>query len=652
LADDGPLAPRLPQDAGMDEECALRRAMTVKASWHKADTQSRSRSRKGLGNRLDDADNNSCNPAAAMPEAMRSVITGAPDCLPWLHTVYSGSPDAVLVLDPRTERLLDANRRAIDMLSIDDLEQCAWRLPDLHDEDPVFLHGLIDDVMDSPIGRTAKIRFRASDGRTLPSDVALSRIEQPTGDLLLCVVRDVAERDDDAQRIHHMAYHDALTNLPNRLLLSERVERALIRGRRSGQKGALLFLDLDRFKRINDSLGHRVGDRLLVELAKRLRHALREADTVARLGGDEFVVLLEGLGQHNDGVVKQATGIAAKIRGVFADAFLLEGHTLYVTVSIGIATFPQDGDSVDQLLRHADTAMYHAKDNGRDAARLFEPRMDETAISRLRYENELRTGLEEGQFELYFQPILKIRTGQVMGAEVLLRWRHPTAGLISPSEFLPYIENSALMLQLDDWVIRECCRLLGQIQREASLHVPECLSVNISHQQFHQSDFVERMQTILEQTDADPARLQFEVTETLLIRDSNETIRKMNRLRQLGIRFSIDDFGTGYSSLSDLRQLPVDTIKIDQTFIHELATNPNDAVIVQAILSMAGHLGVDVVAEGVETREQLQFLRAAECRYYQGYLGRPPMSLRTFVDELFFFTDDQGPRLETEQRPL
>lgn len=601
---------------------------------------------------MDDATKDNRATATAWPEALRSVTPSVLDELQSLRAVYAGSPDAVLVFDPRNGELRDANQRATDLLGIDDIRQCTCRIPDLHDEDPAFLQGLVDDVMDSPVGQTAKIRYRASDGRIVPSEVALSRIEQPSGNLLLCVARDVSEREDSAQRIHHMAYHDALTNLPNRLLLTERVERALVRARRAGQQGALLFLDLDRFKRINDSLGHRVGDRLLVELADRLRGTLREADTIARLGGDEFVVLLEGLEQHNDSAARQATEIAEKIRSVFTAAFSLEGHALYVTASIGIVTFPQDGDDVDQLLRHADTAMYHAKGNGRDAARLFENRMDEAATSRLRYENDLRIGLEQSQFDLYFQPILKIRDGRVLGAEVLLRWRHPGAGLISPSEFLPYIENSALMLKLDDWVLYESCHLLGQIQRETVIGPPECLSVNISHQQFHQPGFVERVLEIIEQTGADPARLQFEVTETILIKDASETISRMNSLRQLGVRFSIDDFGTGHSSLADLRQLPVDSIKIDRTFIRDLTTDPNDAVIVRAILSMAQHLGLDVVAEGVETREQLQFLRDAECRYYQGYLGRPPLSLQTFIDELWLTANPRGIRPGAEQLPL
>jgi diguanylate cyclase (GGDEF)-like protein len=509
-------------------------------------------------------------------------------------------------------------------------------LTELHDESDAFLRSLVDDVMDRGEGRSIRINYRAGDGRIIPAEVSTSRIQLDTGNMLLCIARDISERENAAERIQHLAYHDTLTDLPNRTLLTDRVNRALARARRTHQIGALLFLDLDKFKRINDSLGHSVGDELLKELARRLRRALREEDTVARLGGDEFVVLLEGLGQRQDRAVEKAREIAEKVRGIFVDEYRLDGHELYVTASIGIVTFPHDGDTVDTLLRHADTAMYHAKGAGRDGARVFERRMDEAAISRLRLENELRNGLREGEFELYFQPVLVIRDGHVLGAEALLRWHHPTNGMIAPTEFLPYIEHCALMLKLDDWVLLESCRLLGSIQDDPELQAPECLAINISHQQFHQPEFVGRVKEIVDQTGADARRLQFEITETMLIKDAHDSIERMTALKQMGIRFAIDDFGTGYSSLADLRQLPIDTLKIDRSFVRDIASDPNDAAIVRAILSMAKHIGLKVIAEGVETREQLQFLRNADCSYYQGYLGRPPLSADRFREELRF----------------
>jgi len=551
-------------------------------------------------------------------------------------SIYRHSHDAVMIFDPMDGRLVDCNPRTARFLGLDRDALRQTRLTDLHEEDESFLRSLIDDVMDSDQGKSIRINYVTGNGRILPAEVSASRISLDSGNLLLCIARDISEREDAEQRIQHLAYHDTLTNLPNRTLLTDRVNRALARARRTGQIGALLFLDLDKFKRINDSLGHSVGDELLKELARRLRDTLREEDTIARLGGDEFVVLLERLGTRQESAVQKAAEITAKLRTVFSEEYHLGGHELFVTASIGIVTFPQDGDSVETLLRHADTAMYHAKGAGRDNARQFEQRMDEAAISRLQLENELRTGLRDGQFELFFQPLLAIKDGHALGAEVLLRWRHPTSGLIAPAEFLPYIENCALMLKLDDWVLRESCRLLGDIRNDPEMQEPECLAINVSHQQFHQAEFVDRVRQIIDDTGADPHRLQFEITETVLIKDSRDSVERMNALRHLGIRFAIDDFGTGYSSLTDLRRLPIDTLKIDRAFIRDIDSDPNDAAIVRAVLSIAQHIGLKVIAEGVETREQLQFLREAECSYYQGYLGRPPLSREAFREELAF----------------
>lgn len=555
------------------------------------------------------------------------------------RAIYLNSHDAVLIFDPTDGTLIDCNPRTSEFLGIELDSLKGIHLTALHDEDEAFLRDLIDEVMDSKRGRSVRISYRTADGRLVPAEVSASRILLDTGNLLLFIARDVSERENAAQQIHHLAYHDTLTNLPNRALLTDRINRALARARRTGQTGALLFLDLDKFKRINDSLGHSVGDALLKELADRLRRMLREEDTVARLGGDEFVVLLEGLGSEQGKAIEKAREIAEKVRGVFTDEYRLDGHELFVTASIGIVTFPHDGDTVDTLLRHADTAMYHAKGAGRDGARVFEAKMDEAASSRLRLENELRTGLREKQFELYLQPVLGIRDGRVLGAEVLVRWNHPTSGQVSPGDFMPYIENSSLMLKLDDWVLTESCRLLGRLQTDDELPTPESLAVNISHQQFHQEDFVSRLTEILNDTGADPKRLRFDITETLLIKDTHDTVERIKALKQLGTRFAIDDFGTGYSSLADLRRLPIDTIKIDRTFIRDIASDPNDAAIVRAILSMAEHVGVEVIAEGVETREQLQFLREANCAYYQGYLGQPPLSAASFHNELRFNAD-------------
>lgn len=557
-----------------------------------------------------------------------------------LQAIYQHSHDAILLFEPKHGRLVDCNDRACQLLGLSATVLKAMHLPELHDEDATYLRGLVDDVMHQTRGRSLRLSYRGGDGGIIPAEVSVSNIALDDGNLLLFIARDISEREDSARRIEHLAYHDILTGLPNRMLLTDRVNRALARARRTGQIGALLFLDLDKFKRINDSLGHSVGDELLKQLAKRLLHTLREEDTVARLGGDEFVVLLEGLGHEQLDAVAKAREITDKVRGIFVDEYRLDGHELYITASIGIVTFPQDGDSVDTLLRHADTAMYHAKSDGRDGSRVFDRRMDDAALSRLRFEDELRQGLRDRQFELYFQPVLKIRDGSVLGAETLIRWHHPNMGLITPGDFMPYIENSALMLKLDDWALAEACQLLADAQNDPMLTAPQRLAVNISYQQFNQPDFVARVSKIVDDSGADPSRLQFEITETVLIKAVDDSVDRINALKQLGISFAIDNFGTGYSALTDLRQLPIDTLKIDRTFIRDIASDPNDAAIVKAVLSMAHHIGLKVIAEGVETRAQLEFLRTAECSYYQGYLARPPIPQAQFRAELAIDLDD------------
>jgi diguanylate cyclase (GGDEF)-like protein/PAS domain S-box-containing protein len=553
-----------------------------------------------------------------------------------LRAAYRDAHDAVLLIDVAQRTVVDASPSAVRLLGGSRQTLRQKRIDAIHDEDPDRLLGLFDEVVRQGQGRVLGLNYRTRDGRSIPADVSLSPLRGDDAGLLLCIARTDRGRDRDNRRIEHLAYHDTLTGLPNRALLTDRVTHALARARRTSRSGALLFLDLDKFKRINDSLGHAVGDALLKELAGRLRQTLREEDTIARLGGDEFVVLLESLGEQPTEADAMAHEIAEKLRQSFNRPFVLRGHELYVTSSIGIVTFPRDGDDVDTLLRHADTAMYHAKGAGRDAARLFERRMDEVAMSRLRYEQDLRKGLAEGQFALYFQPVQTIREGRPLGAEALLRWNHPEHGLIAPSEFLPYIENSALMLRLGRWVLEETCRILGALQADPELDAPNCIGINIGHQQFEQPDFVDQVRKTLERTGADPQRLQIEITETLLIRDDKAAIERMHALRQLGVRFALDDFGTGYSSLSDLRRLPIETLKIDRSLIRDIASDAHDQAIVRAILSMAQHIGLAVVAEGVETREQLALLRDARCTYYQGFLGRPPVSLPAFREELIF----------------
>ncbi len=444
--------------------------------------------------------------------------------------------------------------------------------------------------------------------------------------------RACAQSASDA--ILHLAYHDTLTDLPNRTLLHDRVQHALQRSQRSGRSGALLFLDLDKFKRINDSLGHSVGDLLLQALANRLRETLREEDTISRLGGDEFVVLLEALDTDPMGVDGQLVEIGNKIRQALAPAYHLSGHELHVTASIGYVVFPRDGRDMETLMRHADLAMYQAKHAGRDTIVRFEPAMDEVATRRMRTENEIRRALVEDQLSLAYQPILRIRDGRILGAEALLRWQHPEDGEILPDRFLPLLEDSALMLHLAEWILRRACEDLASIAAGAGMLTPDYIAVNIDQQQFHQPAFVEQLRRLLRDTGADPHHLLLELTETVIMSNPTEARERMLELQQLGVRFAIDDFGTGYSSLAYLKQLPADILKIDRGFVEDIARDPDDAAIVRTVLGIADHMGLQVVAEGVERREQLQFLREHGCSSYQGYLGRPPLDLQQFHEEL------------------
>ncbi|MEE3623361.1 EAL domain-containing protein [Nitrospirillum sp. BR 11752] len=442
----------------------------------------------------------------------------------------------------------------------------------------------------------------------------------------------LTERRQAEQRIHHLAYYDSLTEVPNRSLLLEHLRRSLLSGRRRASRGALLFVDLDHFKVVNDTLGHDQGDELLRQVAARLRACARDTDMVARLGGDEFVVMLEGLGRTADDAALAAKAVGGKILAAFDTPFVLGADSHRATPSVGVALFGAETKSADCLIKQADLAMGAAKAGGGNALRFFDAGMQLAVDGRLALEKDLREGLERGQMAIHLQPQVD-QAGTVVGAEVLLRWEHPERGLVSPADFVPLAESTGLILPLGKWVLKEACATLRRWAHDPVLSRLS-LSVNVSARQFHESDFDSQVLEILAATGANPCRLKLELTESLLAHDIGDIIAKMARLKERGVRLSLDDFGTGYSSLGYLQRLPLNELKIDRMFVRDVLSNPNDANIARIILSLAHNLGLSVIAEGVETAGQHDFLQANGCRFYQGYLFGRPVPVAAFEDGL------------------
>ncbi|WP_062787945.1 EAL domain-containing protein [Aquitalea pelogenes] len=451
-----------------------------------------------------------------------------------------------------------------------------------------------------------------------------------TGDYLgqRVTLHDITERKAAEEEIRRLAHFDPLTMLPNRRLLFDRLEQAMKNSERSQQYGGLLMLDLDQFKKLNDTLGHEMGDKLLLQVGHRLRDCLRGVDTVARLGGDEFVLIIEELGSNETLAASRAEQIAEKIRDALARPYCLdaqqEGEHLY-TASIGLTLFRGQHTSLENLLKQADVALYQSKDAGRNRVRFFSPTMQAHIEARAQLENALRLGFARKEFLLYYQPQVN-QYGQITGAEALLRWQSPERGMVSPAQFIPLAEEMGLILELGEWVLHTACQQLKQWEGQPQFAGLE-LAVNVSARQFHQPDFVESVQRCLHLSGANPARLKLELTESIVLENLDMVVERMQQLGALGIRFALDDFGTGYSSLSYLSRLPLDQLKIDQSFTRQLGQNPATSAIVKAILAMSRALGLQVIAEGVETHVQRDFLESHGCYAYQGYLFGKPMPI-------------------------
>ncbi|MFH1495662.1 MAG: EAL domain-containing protein [Pseudomonadota bacterium] len=460
---------------------------------------------------------------------------------------------------------------------------------------------------------------RRKSGDIFPEWLNISVVKDERGRIThyVGVFSDISAMKESESRLDHLAHHDPLTGLPNRLLLNARMEHALARAHRSNTLLAVLFLDLDRFKNINDTLGHPIGDLLLQEVAHRLNGCIREEDTVSRLGGDEFTILLEDLADS-----RFASTVAEKILDSLADKFMLHGHEIFVTCSVGISIFPADGSDITTLLKNADSALYRAKEQGRNNYQYYTEELTTRAMERLAMENSLRHALQRDELVVYYQPQVDLYNGSIIGMEALVRWQHPEIGLISPNAFIPLAEETGLIIPIGEWVLRTAC---AQLKRWMDAGLPKIrVGVNLSSRQFNQNNLDEVVAAALRDTGLPPDCLELELTERMIMQDAESTITILHKLRALGVQFSIDDFGTGYSSLSYLKRFPIDRIKIDQSFVREITSNPEDAAVSQAIISLSHSLNLKTVAEGVETAEQQEFLRTLQCDEIQGFhFSRP-----------------------------
>jgi diguanylate cyclase (GGDEF)-like protein/PAS domain S-box-containing protein len=473
-----------------------------------------------------------------------------------------------------------------------------------------------------------ELKFLHRDGHAIDAETDGSVIPYEGGNAIQVCIVDTTMRKAAAEEIEQLAYYDPLTRLPNRRLLLDRLRQAVVASARHGRHGAVLFLDLDHFKTLNDTQGHDAGDALLLQVAQRLKSVVRECDTVARLGGDEFVVLLEDLSAQALEAAEQTQTIGEKILHALNQAYQLGSHAHHSTASIGAVLFKNQQISVEDLLKQTDMAMYAAKTSGRNMVRFFDPQMQASITERAELDADLRHALTEQQFRLYFQKQVS-HDGKVIGAEVLLRWLHPRRGLVAPGQFIPHAEETGQIVSIGLWVLQQACHQLKRWEADPERsHLR--LAVNVSARQFRQTDFVEQVREVLQQSGARPSHLKLELTESTVLHNVDDTIAKMNALKAVGVRFSMDDFGTGHSSLSYLTQLPLNQLKIDQSFVRNIGVRTVDALITQTIIGMANNLGIEVIAEGVETESQRRFLEEHGCLLCQGYLFGKPAPLDEF----------------------
>ncbi len=536
-----------------------------------------------------------------------------------LQKILNDASNEIYVFDSTKFEIEDANTTAcknlgyvsrdnLKRLSYSDVAQLAWT------------DGLIELVEPLTSGEKSLVIFEAchkrEDGSIYPVEVKMQLLESKAPNLILAIVEDKTDQKTMETKINQMAFYDDLTGLPNRNLLIDRFELLIAQAQRRGKKVAALFLDLDNFKSVNDSLGHQVGDQYLKNIAQRLRNCLRKEDTVGRLGGDEFVLLLANLDQEDE-----AAKLSEKIFQQFSQSFDLVGNEIFACFSIGISFFPNDGGDAETLLKHSDMAMYGAKKKGGNHYQIFTPEMNLQVTHRMKMEQKLRKAIEKKELEVFYQPKVDLKTNELTGLEALLRWRDSDGNVISPGEFIPLAEESRLIVSIGEWIIETVCEQISEWKKEELSPVP--VAINISGRQFDQNIFRIVMDN-LSRCQLEPRSIELEITETTIMKDTETVIKVLRQLKEAGVHSAIDDFGTGYSSLNYLKFLPVNTLKIDQTFIRDI-TDQNNKAITQTIIAMSQFFGLKTVAEGVENQAQRDFLLESKCDQFQGYLFSKPL---------------------------
>ncbi|MSP12226.1 MAG: EAL domain-containing protein [Chloroflexi bacterium] len=549
----------------------------------------------------------------------------------WLAAVLKGMGDGVIAADVQGN-IQFVNPAAEAMTGWSHAEAQGRSVAEIFNVVHAHTRARIDNPIHQALERQEVTRLPeqalliARDGREIPVDDSAAPIRSQEGLLTgaVLIFRDVTERKRAEEQLRHLAYHDTLTGLPNRSLFQILVGRSLADAQRHERLGAILFLDLDRFKNINDTLGHATGDQLLKAVAARLTGVLRQNDTVARIGGDEFTILIEEIEQPQD-----ATLVAEKLLNTLAEPFDLAGQELFVSASIGIGIFPTDGQNLDVLLRNADTALYRTKEQGRNGYTFYQPEMNATALTRLALENDLQRALQRGEFVLYYQPKVTLDTGRILSAEALLHWQHPELGLTPPEQFLSIAEDTGLILPIGEWVLRTACRQAKAWQ--AAGLAPLRVAVNFSNREFRRPDMVALIEKILAETGLPASALEVEFLETVVMKDRDNSMAKLQALRQIGVFVSIDDFGIGYSSLEYIRQFQIDGLKIDHSFVSRAHADKRDEAVVRAIVALAHNLSIRVTAEGVETLEQYEFMKTCLCDEAQGFYFGHPMAPDVFM---------------------